>query len=69
MAIAIDPICKMDVEITPDAIQAEFDGVKYYFCMQGCKDRFLTNPQRYLNSDSEEFSMDKPGLIKRLFRR
>ena len=68
MAIAIDPICKMDVEISADAIQGEVDGVMYYFCMQGCKDRFLADPQRYLNSDAEVFSMEKPGLIKRLFK-
>ncbi len=36
-----DPICHMDVR-EEDAITAECDGVTYYFCSIGCKDKFLT---------------------------
>lgn len=37
----IDPICKMEVE-EEGAITAECDGVTYYFCSEGCKDKFLS---------------------------
>lgn len=35
-----DPICNMDVE-EKDAITVECDGVTFYFCSEGCKDKFL----------------------------
>lgn len=35
-----DPVCNMDVE-EGKAITAECDGVLYYFCSEGCKERFL----------------------------
>lgn len=36
----IDPICKMQVE-EKTALTAECDGVVYYFCSEGCRDKFL----------------------------
>lgn len=66
MAVAIDPICKMEVEISPDAIQGEVDGVTYYFCMQGCKDRFMADPQRFLNPDAPV--AEKKSFLKKLFK-
>jgi alkyl hydroperoxide reductase subunit F len=36
----IDPVCKMAVA-AEDAVTAECDGVVYYFCSTGCKDKFL----------------------------
>lgn len=41
VGVAIDPICHMEVAMTPDAIQAERDGQTYYFCGPGCKTAFL----------------------------
>ncbi len=38
--IAIDPVCGMEVAITPDAIAAERDGEVYYFCCGGCRTKF-----------------------------
>ncbi|MHB8070315.1 MAG: FAD-dependent oxidoreductase [Desulfobaccales bacterium] len=36
----IDPVCKMAVA-AEGAVTAECDGVVYYFCSTGCKDKFL----------------------------
>ncbi|KAF0145709.1 MAG: alkyl hydroperoxide reductase subunit F [Nitrospirae bacterium] len=35
-----DPVCNMDVR-EDDAITAECDGLLYYFCSEGCKEKFL----------------------------
>ncbi len=41
-ATAIDPVCGMTVTISPTALQAERDGVTYYFCSVGCRTAFTT---------------------------
>ena len=35
-----DPVCLMEVKET-EAVTAECDGVLYYFCSEGCRDKFL----------------------------
>ncbi len=40
-AIAIDPICGMEVVVTPEAVSAEVDGETFYFCCDGCRSRYL----------------------------
>lgn len=49
--IAIDPICKMDVDIASAILVSEYNGKKYYFCNPYCKTIFDTNPQKYENQD------------------
>jgi xanthine dehydrogenase accessory factor len=46
--VAIDPVCHMEVEIEDARHTAEVDGVAYYFCCAGCRERFVKDPQRYL---------------------
>lgn len=45
----IDPVCRMFV--TPDTAAAKYehDGVTYYFCMTGCRDRFAADPEKFLS--------------------
>jgi xanthine dehydrogenase accessory factor len=38
---AVDPICGMTVTIGPDTPHVEVDGVDYWFCAPGCRDRFM----------------------------
>lgn len=47
----IDPVCNMEVD--PDTAKhvSEIDGEKTYFCSSHCKDKFDSNPERFLNSD------------------
>jgi Cu+-exporting ATPase len=46
-ATAIDPVCHMTVN-PATARSAEVDGVTYYFCSEGCRTKFLADPQKYL---------------------
>jgi YHS domain-containing protein len=48
MAIAIDPVCKMEVDEAKCKITSEFNGRKYYFCAPGCKKAFDKNPAKFL---------------------
>lgn len=45
--MAKDPICGMDVETKPGAIQSAYQGKTYYFCSDSCKRTFDSAPQRY----------------------
>ena len=54
MAIAIDPICKMEVDTDSPAATWEYKGEMYYFCMEGCKTRFMTDPERFLGNSAPE---------------
>lgn len=38
--MAEDPVCRMQVR-EEEAIRAECDGVTYYFCSEGCRQKFL----------------------------
>jgi YHS domain-containing protein len=46
--MAIDPVCKMEVDEKKAAATAEYKGKKYYFCAVGCKKAFKENPEKYL---------------------
>ncbi len=51
---AIDPVCGMSVVIGTARHKAEFGGRTYYFCCGGCKERFVSDPQRYLGARPAE---------------
>ena len=42
-----DPVCGMSVD-SERAPRAEHAGETYYFCCGGCRERFLAEPERYL---------------------
>jgi len=44
-----DPVCLMELEPRAAAGMAEHTGRTYYFCSSGCHDKFLEDPERYLN--------------------
>jgi YHS domain-containing protein len=44
-----DPVCGMDVQEVPQAIQMTYRGKTYYFCSPGCKRSFQQNPERYVS--------------------
>ena len=46
--MAIDPVCKMEVQETKAAAISEYKGKKYYFCAVGCKRAFDKDPEKYL---------------------
>ncbi len=48
MAIAIDPVCEMEVEMESAVATSDYEGQTYYFCAPGCKIAFDADPVRYL---------------------
>ena len=50
--MAIDPVCKMEVEESKAAATSEYQGKKYYFCAIGCKKAFNQNPEKYLTGEN-----------------
>ncbi|HEX6863038.1 MAG TPA: YHS domain-containing protein, partial [Thermoanaerobaculia bacterium] len=49
-AQALDPICGMTVEVATARHTAEHAGRTYYFCCGGCRQRFLAEPERYIQA-------------------
>ncbi|MDO9587411.1 MAG: heavy metal translocating P-type ATPase [Brevundimonas sp.] len=48
-----DPVCGMSVDPTTTAHRASHDDQDYFFCSAGCRTRFVTEPQLYLNPRME----------------
>jgi YHS domain-containing protein len=48
---AIDPVCEMKVNKDTAQYTAEYNGQKYYFCMEEHKVAFLENPEAYLTKE------------------
>ncbi len=48
--MAIDPVCKMQVDEKKAAAKSEYQGKTYYFCSPGCKRTFEQNPAKYLGA-------------------
>ena len=44
-----DPVCGMDVDPHAGKPQAQHQGRTYYFCCNGCRTKFLSDPARYLD--------------------
>lgn len=47
-AVAVDPVCAMEVEIATAMHTTSYDGRTFYFCCAHCKSRFEKEPARYL---------------------
>jgi YHS domain-containing protein len=48
--MAIDPVCKMEVDETTAEWTSEYHGQTYYFCAPGCKSSFDKDPEKYLGN-------------------
>ena len=46
--MAIDPVCKMEVNEKEAAATSDYQGRKYYFCAVGCQKVFDKEPEKYL---------------------
>lgn len=46
--MARDPVCGMSVDPRHAAAEADYQGMKYYFCCRSCADRFVAAPERFL---------------------
>jgi len=48
--VAVDPICKMKVNIATADLYSDHEGRRYYFCNQYCKDTFDAEPMKYMET-------------------
>jgi xanthine dehydrogenase accessory factor len=48
-AVALDPVCGMEVGTATARHKTDHDGVTYYFCCAGCRARFVQEPQAFLS--------------------
>ena len=49
--MAVDPICKMDVDEKTAQYKSEYKGKMYYFCAPGCRVMFEKDPEKYKDQD------------------
>ena len=52
--VAIDPICKMDVDTATAELFSDYEGKRYYFCAPYCKQTFDVDPLTYRDQDFRE---------------
>ena len=50
--MATDPVCGMNVEPNQTAASASHQGQTYWFCSQGCRTKFETDPAKYVGGRS-----------------
>lgn len=46
--MAVDPVCKMDVDEKTAKWKSVYQGKEYFFCAPGCKKTFDKNPGKFL---------------------
>jgi putative ABC transport system ATP-binding protein len=47
--MAIDPVCGMSIDKENAPAQATRNGRVFYFCANGCRDEFMSNPEHFWN--------------------
>ena len=50
-ALSKDPVCGMTVDPATAKHKAEHAGATYYFCSAGCREKFVAEPERYLDAE------------------
>jgi len=48
-----DPVCGMNVD-ADSAVTSEHMGKTFYFCAQGCKEKFDQAPMNYMSMEGEK---------------
>ncbi|MFW9925825.1 MAG: heavy metal translocating P-type ATPase [Candidatus Thorarchaeota archaeon] len=52
--VAVDPRCMMKVKIATAKFFSDYEGKRYYFCNQYCKDTFDADPKQYKEENISE---------------
>ncbi len=52
--MAIDPVCKMQVDEKTAQFKSIYKGVSYFFCSKPCKKSFDEDPEKYLSGDQNK---------------
>jgi len=45
--MVVDPVCGMRINRADAEAAAEYEGRRYYFCVEQCRQKFLSDPDRY----------------------
>ncbi len=51
--MAIDPVCRMDVDERTANHKSDYDGKTFYFCSPGCKKSFDADPTKYTSPSGD----------------
>lgn len=57
---ARDPVCGMQVDPAKARANATYNGTTYFFCSQGCHDKFIREPEKYLSATAPALAMPAP---------
>lgn len=49
-----DPVCGMRMSASEASDSFKNNGRQYYFCASGCKEKFVSNPNAYVNKTNKE---------------
>jgi len=49
----VDPVCGMKIKKSDAKATTEYNGQTYYFCMEGCLEKFKTDPEKYAQKAEE----------------
>src|ERR1700722_11250034 len=52
-ALAKDPVCGMSVDPATAKHEAEHDGKTFFFCSGGCREKFVTDPARFVAAPAD----------------
>jgi YHS domain-containing protein len=58
---AVDPVCGMEIKKSEANATYEYDGKTYYFCMEGCKEKFVKDPSKYVKSNGDKITCPVSG--------
>nr|AAT07758.1 CopF [Xanthomonas perforans] len=58
-----DPVCGMQVSAARTPYHALHGGTKYHFCSARCRERFITNPDRYTDGAAQQVEMTAPAAV------
>lgn len=50
--MAIDPVCKMEVNEAEAAEHNQYDGKDYYFCSKACEEKFMHDPTQFVETQA-----------------
>jgi Cu+-exporting ATPase len=48
-----DPVCGMEIDAQDAAAKSQHQGQTYYFCSEGCREKFDQNPQQYVKGQGQ----------------
>lgn len=57
----VDPVCGMKIKKSEAKATHEYNGKTYYFCMEGCKEKFVGNPENYVKENGDKVTCPVMG--------